>query len=286
MEYRIFQDFGASLTTKGYVGLEVINENDKLLTFNDSWQLQAYPIKKITRTEFSGTVNRFCTSETNIECSIHKNTWIYCGLNGSRGFVPCKTVTHVNKPISVGIVPPEHFDVIAFPGIIDFWCLVYGTPINQVRRAYNTGNPLHGVSPLVLFQQLSKEYYSKFFNGLLKLTEKEKKDLFENLLAQEKLDGTKNRIEILFRCLSDTLNFNLLYNTIAKCTCFVTIHRGQVQQFKSVYYKNDKHLLDERGLYAGHLRHNHVKQVETTEVIIETEAPQIVYNTFILRAQL
>jgi len=283
MEFKLFQDFGTVLTTKGYISLEVLDEKDKLLTFNENWELAAYPVNKITRRKFSGVVNRFCSSNVGVNVYLHKNTLVYCGLNGSGAFVPCKTVTHSNKPVSVGVIPTDLFDVVAFPGIVDFWCLVYGTPINQVRHAYNSGIKLHGVSPLVLYQQLSREYYSKFFNGLLKLTEDDKIDLLEKLTAQEEIDSGKNKFEFFFRSFSDALNFGLMYAPIAKCTACAIVHRTEVSQFRVTYYKNEKLNLDERGCFAGSLRHNHVKQIGSTEVIINTDAPHIVYGTLILK---
>ncbi len=282
MPYKFFQEDCVVLTTKGYTSLEVLTEGDILISLDPvTKQTSKHPVNGVSRCPVKTTFNRITTTDISIPTYLPKDTLICCTKDKAVSYIPVKILTHTVKPICLYRPPEALYSVVPFDGIIDIWDEVYRVPIRQVRKAYDEGTRLLGVSPLVLYTQLGSEKQSKFFRGLLRTTQDEREILSERLTRHKNVVCQGNRRAYEFRCIPDAFNFQSLFPQYS--TSIRSQTPGNTRLVYTTINKTVPRIVDESGFSPVNMKHNHAKSAEGILVELETEAPTVIINTFVVK---
>jgi len=285
MAYRFYQENSSVLTTKGYTELAVLDEKDKLVSFDPKTGAYAeFPVISIQKTPREETGHQVTTSDISIPTYLPKSTLIYCVRNGMAAYIPVSVLIRKEKVVSLYRIQQDILSVIPFEGIVEIWNEVYRVPVNQTRKAYNEGTRLLGVSPLVLYNQLGKEEKGKFFRGLLKTTEEERDRLSLLMCRHKATVDSPCGVLYEFRCAADGFNFQSLYSYKHKTSVLCQISRnGKVKVVRVRLNKKKPVSLDGVGCAAVNVRNNYCKHIRDTEILLETEAPTLILNTFVIK---
>lgn len=266
------------LTSRGYQYVENLDPDSDRLVSIDPWthQVAHYGIQEFRLREADLRRNWLSCAAIWDPVPFPPSTRIVCKSNNRLVSIPVRIVnTHVRVAF-LDRIPEEALgtSVVSFPGIAEAWYRIQTMNFNRFRRLLNSGEPVEGISPVVLYSQFNGHHRSRFFVGLFRLDRADR----EWILLRHKRKS--ERISFTFRSLEDGFNFRSLYARYYRTTLDASRDSRYLKTVVVTVYRDDP-FPDEVSDYRFYpVRVNYSQRFPSTEITIMTEAPFLVVNSY------